>query len=171
LTFNNVDYPGNIIIDVFVDAVESFVPQDPVTTGSSEAGLTIFEYVFDPPWDQDVRRCNLRPILQIRRDIAEMSDQLTILKNTPDPSPGQLKRLSQVLRQYEANLEALTRGNQGMTRSVSTTIAGVGSVSDDAAPGAAVRLTRTTGAPFVTYMSAAPPPQGQVEGVTDKQQL
>jgi hypothetical protein len=156
LTFTNVDYPGNVIIDVSVDAVEALIPNDPLTTASSEAGLTIYEYLFDPPWDQDVRRCNLRPILQIRKDIPEMSDQLTILKNTPDPSPGQLKRLSQVLRQYEANLEALTRGNQGMTRSVSTAIASVASAGDDAGPGAAVRLIRTTGAPVVTYPTAAP---------------
>jgi hypothetical protein len=156
LTFNNVDYPGNVVIDVFVDVVEALVPNDTVTTGSSEAGLTIFEYLFDPPWDQDVRRCNLRPILQIRKDIAEMSDQLTILKNTPDPSPGQLKRLSQVLRQYEANLETLTRGNQGMTRSVSTAFASVASASDDVGPGAAVRLIRPNGAPFVTYAAAVP---------------
>jgi hypothetical protein len=156
LTFNNVDYPGNVVIDVFVDVVEALVPNDTVTTGSSEAGLTIFEYLFDPPWDQDVRRCNLRPILQIRKDIAEMSDQLTILKNTPDPSPGQLKRLSQVLRQYEANLETLTRGNQGMTRSVLTAFASVASASDDVGPGAAVRLIRPNGAPFVTYAAAVP---------------
>jgi len=156
LTFNNVDYPGNVIIDVFVDAVEALIPNDPVTTGSSEAGLSIFEYLFDPPWDQDVRRCNLKEILRISRDIAEISDQLTILKNTPDPSPGQLKRLSQVLRQYETNLEALTRGNQGMTRSMSTVIVSVASASNDAGAGAAVRLLRATGAPFVAYPTAAP---------------
>ena len=156
LTFNNVDYPGNVVIDVFVDAQETLIPNEAVTTGSSEAGLAIFEYVFDPPWDQDVRRCNLRPILQISKDIAEMSDQLTILKNTPDPSPGQLQRFAHVLRQYEANLESLSRGSKGMTRSVSTAIASVANASDNTGRGTAVRLIRPTGAPFFTNSKAAP---------------
>ncbi|HEY2527210.1 MAG TPA: hypothetical protein VGJ20_04545 [Xanthobacteraceae bacterium] len=156
LTFNNVDYPGNVIIDVFVDAVEALIPHDPVTTGSSEAILTIFEYLFDPPWDQDVQKCNFRHILQIRKDIADLSEQLTILRNRPDPPPDQLKRLARVLRQYEANLEALTHGRAGVTRTILTSISSVASSSEDAAPGTAVRLIRPSGATFVTYPTAAP---------------
>lgn len=149
LQIRNDTFPGNLTLDIAVDAVESLMPGDAATTRDLTTALQLFDYRLNSQWGVDVFACNPRPILEIDQSIVEIADWVTVLLNTPDPAPEQVLQLAGVLQRYVENLATLTGEQRALVSSIRTTLASVRSARVAAGLGKVERRLRSDGPPIV----------------------
>lgn len=149
LQIRNDTFPGNLTLDIAVDAVESLVPGDTATTRELTTDLQLFDYRLDWQWGVDALNCNPRPILEIDQAMVEIANWVTVLLNTPDPAPEQILQLAGVVQIYVDNLATLTGERSALASSLRTTLASVSSGRVAAGIENVQRHLRSDGPPIV----------------------
>lgn len=149
LQIRNDTFPGNLTLDIAVDAVESLMPGDAATTRELTIALQLFDYRLNAQWGVGVFACNPRPILEIDQSIVEIAGWVTVLLNTPDPAPEQILQLAGALQNYVGNLVTLTGEQRALVSSIRTALASVRSARVVAGLGKCERHMRSDGPPIV----------------------
>lgn len=149
LQIRNQDFPGNVELDVSVSAVEALAPGDAAIGRDLVSGLALFDYRLDPQWGIDLLRCNPQPILEIDQYVAEISDWVLVLLNTPDPAPEQILQVGVLVQALEQSVLAATGGSSAWVRSIGAPLATLRAARLAANPEQVQRLTRPDGAPIL----------------------
>lgn len=107
-------FPGNATIDITAQASETLVANDPLTGHTETLPFAMRSYDMSSAYWKDLFQCRGRALYEMSHAVAAIADSVTILKNTPDPSPEQLTALASMAIRYTRALREATGGNLGL---------------------------------------------------------